>query len=285
MINKIVIITICSFLLTACGMGTNTDEDDTPRQVEVSVQEIETMINSGNLSQAQEILVNLMSHGNNGQELYLLLAKCEFQMGNIQRALTVAQKAEELFGDTLKAPFFRMNGLIYTRLGRNLEAKRAYDSFISSDSSSWTAFNERGMLNMSLENYAAAASDFQSSLLLEPNAMVMNNLGHALYSIEEYDSALAYYNRSIAIDSSIAYTFFNRGRLYAEADFLAKGIRDLLKAEELGFPDELVLYMNMGLIYFELDDLENACECWRKSKEKGNALSAQLLSKHCGGSE
>lgn len=276
--KSLALITILIIIFSNCESGNLQNQT---KEVEVTVEEIENMINSGNLSDAHKILVILISGEDKNQEIYLLMAKCELLMGNVERSRIVVQQANELFGDSLITAFSRMSGLVYASLGDDVEAKRHYDQFLTIDSSSALAFNERGMIHMRIRNFNAAIHDFQHSLSIDYCATALNNLGRAFYNIGLFDDALDSYSKSIDLDSTMAVTYYNRGSLLVEATLLNEGLRDLKKAEKLGFNDEPTLFMNLGAAYFYSNDFVTACEYWHKAREKGNVECLQLIMEHC----
>ncbi len=92
-----------------------------------------------------------------------------------------------------------------------------------------------------------------------------NNLGMAYYDIDEYDTAIKYFNQAIELDPKSILAYNNRGNVYLIFKKYQEAIADFNKAIELR-PD-YELYNNRGNVYSKLEENENAIADYNKAIE------------------
>ena len=83
-------------------------------------------------------------------------------------------------------------------------------------------------------DYAAAAADYQAALELEPGTLgVASDLGEALLELEQYDDAIAAFDRAIAAGAATELTFTGRGMANERLANLSAARSDYRHALEL----------------------------------------------------
>lgn len=88
---------------------------------------------------------------------------------------------------------------------------------------------------------------------------------NATYDEADYEKALTYLNRQLAVREN-CYYLVERGRLYMNVFKLQEAIRDFQKALEYS-PKDWASYNNMGCCYKYLGQFEKAIECLEKAVE------------------
>jgi tetratricopeptide (TPR) repeat protein len=132
------------------------------------------------------------------------------------------------------------------------------------------------------KKYKKAVDLFKKVLSKEPNCIeAWNNLGLAYCELGRFDDALQAYNK---IDDKLknAVTWFNTGIVYYCLNKYYKAIEAYeksIKIDNINNPSVLADAMfNLGLIFFELGDIENACKNVEYSlKQNNNSASCWAL--------
>ncbi len=134
------------------------------------------------------------------------------------------------------------------------EAIRNATRAIELDSAYAEAYHVRGIANAGANNRSAAFTDFARAIRLDStNAVYMANFGRYLIQQHEYDSAMKYLDKALAIDTTFAPAWMSRGVARIESVQAvvgtqlggrisrAKGCADLKRAVELGLEQARVL--------------------------------------------
>ena len=183
-------------------------------------------------------------------ELYALRAQAHLGLGNIDRAITNAQRANEL--DTTHLLTYRILGEAYIADDNLAEAHwplSTYTTYVSDDAQAWawlgmtyvyyqeieTAYEilgqaielksnlfdarlARGLLYLDQGEYDLARQDFATALGTKPDSLNANiSMGTTLVKLEKYEPALFYFNQAqISATSAInqAQIYFWRGQAY-----------------------------------------------------------------------
>jgi tetratricopeptide (TPR) repeat protein len=96
-------------------------------------------------------------------------------------------------------------------------------------------YNNRGVIHFSKGNYAAALSDFQEAMRLQPElAVVHTNLGYTYVALQRWADAIAPLSRGIELGTEeLAKAYYNRAIAQEETGHVTEAYRDYLKASEL----------------------------------------------------
>jgi tetratricopeptide (TPR) repeat protein len=96
------------------------------------------------------------------------------------------------------------------------------------------AYLARGLCYLELENYEYAIADFNKSEKLRPkNAYVFINRGFAYYMIDEYAKAVNEYTQYIKFNPKEAFPYYARAMSNAERKYTTSAINDCKKALEI----------------------------------------------------
>jgi serine/threonine protein kinase/Tfp pilus assembly protein PilF len=215
-------------------------------------------------------------YNSNSPELYALRAQAHLGLGNTDRAITNAQRANEL--DTTHLMTYRILGEAYIADNNLAEAQwplSTYTTYVDDDAQAWawlgmtyvyyqeidTAFEilgqaidlksnlfdarlTRAQLYLEQEKYDQARQDFATALGTNPDSLTANiGMGTVLVTLEKYEPALYYFNRAQATATSAANQakiFYWRGRAYdALGDARAvSDYRQLLQLPDVAVPEE-----------------------------------------------
>lgn len=105
---------------------------------------------------------------------------------------------------------------------------------------------KRSSLYIKLEKYELANIDCDSALVLDSNSFhALNNKGVILVELREYEKAIPYYKRALAIKEST------------------------------------ILYNNIARAYNILTNEDSACLYWKKSSDLGNKDAENMLKQKC----
>jgi tetratricopeptide (TPR) repeat protein len=95
-------------------------------------------------------------------------------------------------------------------------------------------YYHRGLAYFYQGNFHQAAADFEQAINLAPeSAMAHRQLGNALYSLSDYDGALASYDHAIAREPREPRAYLNRAELHLKLGNIADAIADFQKVVDL----------------------------------------------------
>lgn len=126
-----------------------------------------------------------------------------------------------------------------------------------------TAYNNRCLTNIYLENYSRAIEDCSSALQIQPNSdLAYLDRGLAYYRLGQYTKAIDDYNSVLKIKPYIAEAYYNRGLIKtAEKEYLS-AIEDYDRAlTQIAQIDRIQLaniYNSRGLAHLGLNHLHQA---------------------------
>ncbi len=116
------------------------------------------------------------------------------------------------------------------------------------------------------------------------------NYGILRYQIGDYVGALDAFNKAIAenpeTDDFMIYSY--RGNTKSKSGLYYEAIADFTKAIELkptkviDYSNWVKNYFNRGVAKFYLENLEGACEDWKKSYDLGYGSASEYLNEYCG---
>lgn len=116
------------------------------------------------------------------------------------------------------------------------EAISRLHHLLSIDSTCVAAYNLMGYIyEDSFADFDTALYYYKKALAIKPDyAKVYINIGHLHYLQMHYDTALVYINKAIEYDSNYADAYFNLGWIYNSKNNLAQSIHCFRKAARMG---------------------------------------------------
>lgn len=120
------------------------------------------------------------------------------------------------------------------------EADSCYTRVIKLVPTHAEAYNNRAFCKLFTGNYMGTIADCNKALKLmgdKPSPIVFNNLGQAYRELNKLDSAFIYFNQAVALDKNFAQAYFERGKAYLKINNLNNACTDWIKSKSLGYTD------------------------------------------------
>lgn len=198
--------------------------------------------------------------------------------GNTHGALECFDKAIKLKPDYDKA--YNSRGFVHTSLQNYKDAIADFSKAITLKPDNANAFNGRGWASFEIHDTSAALTDISKSIQLDPKyAEAYNNRGWIYYMAGKYDSAIADYTRSIAADPGFTKPYFNRAAVKMSRSDFAGAISDYNQLISMNSNDALA-YLSRGMARVAMKD-KKACSDISTAADMGNADAAQYFNEHC----
>ncbi|WP_299623492.1 tetratricopeptide repeat protein, partial [Pelagibius sp.] len=116
-----------------------------------------------------------------------------------------------------------------------------------------------------LEQFEKAVADYDKAIELDPKyAAAYNNRGNAHDDLEQFEKAVADYDKAIELDPKYAAAYNNRGNVHYDLEQFEKAVADYDKAIELD-PKDAIAYKNRGRLRFILGQFVKAEQDLTKS--------------------
>ena len=146
---------------------------------------------------------------------------------------------------------------VYSRVLSEKEIKALYLNAVTFLPNSAEDFNSRGVANYNKNNYDQAIADYNKALKLNPKYVeAYNNRGNAYGNKRDYDRAIADYNKTLELNPNCAEAYYFRGIANHNKRDYARAIADYGKAIQLK-PDYAAPYEKRKIIYREQDEAKN----------------------------
>ncbi|MFC2125052.1 tetratricopeptide repeat protein [Bacteroidota bacterium] len=149
------------------------------------------------------------------------------------------------------------------------------------DSSLADAYNVSCQIHIRKGKYAVAEKLIEKALKLDPdNPYFLNNRGFLRLMTNHPEEAVLDIDRSIELDPDNPWSYRNKGIWYIEKGKYSDALRVLSQSYNMDKNlDEIDYYL--GLVYFNLNDKESACDAWERSIEKGERRSINTYNDYC----
>lgn len=229
----------------------------------VSLRKAQTLVNGGDLAQAQLVAQSVIQRFPMNEEAHFLLFKIDFDSNQDERALEHLQKAFSISYKTpidLTAYYTILNRLFNHKLYVIFEeASRWLVQFRPKDGIAWDYLTIACLEQQKFED--AYQAGIQASKLLPNNQHVLNNLACSLNSLERYVESLEILQRVLELDPNMAMAYNNLGNAYRFLGQYERAVDAFSKAIELA-PQNACFYSNLGLVYRSLNRCQSAIETY-----------------------
>jgi len=214
----------------------------------------------------------------NHYDAYAQRANAKFNTGDVRGALEDIKSALSL----------RKPGIYYyhkARFEKNLNlfdsSLKSYTTAIKYDSNLFEAYNNRGLLYQKNGNFEKALNDFNKTIEISPDFSIgYNNRGILFQELEKHDKAIKDFNSAISYDSKISFYYYNRATSFVRIQKIDAAFKDLIYAKEID-PDNSLVLNDLGIIYKYTEEIELACDHWKKALSLGNQNSSYYINKYC----
>lgn len=166
---------------------------------------------SGRLVEAAQDFSDAIALQPDAAQLYLNRGAAYGMAGALEKALLDFEKVIKLEPGSADGHMNRATAL--EKMGRYAESLAGYDTAITLVPDNWIAWDGRCWLRAIIgTDLPGAMSDCERALALRPDAAnIMNTQGFILFRQKRFDEAIISYDRSIALDPSVASSFYVRG--------------------------------------------------------------------------
>ncbi len=163
---------------------------------------------------------------------------------------------------------YHIRGLIMNDLERFEEAIESYSKALEFSPRLSDIYYDRGISYRQLDRLDEAIADYTRSLEIDPtSSKTFNNRGFAKQKKRDFAGAIEDFTEAIEIDDS-AYSYNNRGFAKYELGEYESARIDCENSIKLN-PENSWAYHYLGLIYYELNRKEEACELFMRAVNMG----------------
>jgi len=156
-----------------------------------------------------------------------------------------------------------------------------YSQVIELSPSKFEPYYKRAYAYLDLGEIEKAMHDLKIADSIQPNnASILAEIAYCHYYREETKMGLKYCKEALAIDELHPTANYYAGMLELQAENNKEGLDFLLKAISFGYNTGRA-YFNLGVAYYFLEDMDNACKNWEISKDKGFTRADEMLNEHC----
>ena len=110
-----------------------------------------------------------------------------------------------------------------------------YNKAIELDTDAADGYFRRALVKEKLDNFDEANEDYLKAISLNPQPVYYSNLGLNKSIKGDNEEAIKYFNEAIKIDPEYMQAYMNRGIAYHYLGNMDKACKDVTKAYELGF--------------------------------------------------
>jgi tetratricopeptide (TPR) repeat protein len=199
----------------------------------------------------------------------------------LAEALTKTQEVLKISSVHIGAMEKQINILFL--MNNNKEALKLADDAIAIYPEVGDFFYLRGIIYNALGKYVRALDDFNMALNLQPvDELYKFYLGRgvAYMNLLEYDKALADFSKSIELNDTVASAYHGRAMVNYEIKDYAAAVNDFLKTLDYS-AGNAVIFFNLGMSYFRMEDKEKACPYFHKACTMGNNNACRMALMEC----
>lgn len=129
-------------------------------------------------------------------------------------------------------------------------------------------FNYLGLIKYSLTDYANAKIDFRQSIRLDSTGYIgYLNCAFASFQLQEYDSAITYFDRGIVHNPENGQLILNRGVTHYQVNHYQESLNDYRHVLKLEYGDQGETLNRMGVAFYGLEQYDSAILYFREAVE------------------
>lgn len=211
-------------------------------------------------------------------------------VGEVERLIvdrefgTALGKVNEILkADPSNAEARRLEINLYYLMDNDKEALRLADIALKDHPSDAGILYMRGLVNNTRGRYEKAIEDFNASLQTAPAGLsykIYLGRGMSYMNLLEYESAMDDLSKSVSLNDTSASAYQTRAMLNYELRDYKAAIDDFKKALDNSAGNS-VLFFNLGMSYFRMEELTEACPWFHKSCQLGNENACRMMLMEC----
>ncbi|MBN1230628.1 MAG: tetratricopeptide repeat protein [Anaerolineales bacterium] len=233
---------------------------------EVLLTEAENYFSEGNLDRAIETYKKAVLLDAGNPLIYTELARLQILTGQYEAAETSARNALLLSPENPTALALLGWTLIY--LENPADAQEVLLRAISNDNGNAMAHAFYGQLLADQGDYLTAGDESRKAVELAPDSLeVLFTRGYVLEMTANYDEAIEYYNKALAINRNIADIHLSKGRVYRAMDDYEEAINAFVQANALN-PEDPLPDTYMALTYLTYGEYAKAVQAAEKAAQE-----------------
>jgi tetratricopeptide (TPR) repeat protein len=220
-------------------------------------------LQSGNVLEAKNIYLGLLSLYLNNTRLLNNLAMIEFQQGHFVSGLDYVEKSLGIDSNQFAA--YGNRGAALFALGRLAEAYQDYGKAITLNKNYAEAYYNRGILHEKSGRHEEALRDYDKAIEIRPNyTNAYNNRGNVFKLLKRFEEALSNYEQAIKLNPRHAEAHYNRGVIFKELKSYQEALSSYQQAISLK-SNYVDAYNNCGSVLIELGRFEDALAYYQKA--------------------
>lgn len=140
---------------------------------------------------------------------------------------------------------------------------------------------DSGIIKQNNENYEGAIADYNKAIEINPKLVkAYNNRGNVKSDLKDYKGAISDFNKAIEIEPNDIYAYCNRGLAKTKIKDYSGAISDYTKAISIDSKD-INSYMGRGITQHYAGNKKGACSDWLKAGELGYERAYYFIKKYC----
>ncbi len=171
-----------------------------------------------------------------------IFSKAETMQNQGKHLEAVSEYSNALNSGMSEARVYRGRGISYYLLNKYSEGEADFDQSLRMEKSEPHIASDhqwRGLCRLGLGKNKEALRDFEEALQKDPelasHSFLYHALGTAQYKLGNYQSAVEWFDKAIAVKRFAGRTYFRRGKSLAQIGRTDEAEKDLAKAQELGY--------------------------------------------------
>lgn len=222
---------------------------------------------NGKFGKALILFYDLIEKSPEDPLLLEIIAVCEYQLFNYQKALIYINKALDIEKNINfklnKASILSEQGFLNNDKLKINEAILIYESLISENYSSVRVFYNLGNALSKLGKFEEGVKQYKKALNINPNKpYIWNNLGNSYMNLKRHDLEMQCYDKALTIDPNLPEALFSKGsslfKFFGETN---ESLKLMLKSSE--FTDRFkydnpYFFFWISEVYFKRNEIDNA---------------------------
>lgn len=142
-------------------------------------------------------------------------------------------------------------------------------------------FLESGKKQVYEGNYSKAIKYYNKALKLNPNfAEVYYHRANAKYDLKDYEGAILDCRKALGLNPELKSAYFNLALSEYNLKDYRGAILNFTKSITIDDNDSEAFYWR-AKSYMALNQVDNACQDWKKAQELGNKYAGKAFNQHC----